>query len=74
MGANTPIEALATAYCDATMLVKPRDVLLVVADELDDDHVVPAPGAAPATYIVTVDRSNLLPIFVDREITIVSPR
>lgn len=72
--ARTSVEALVAAYRDATVLVMPQDVPRVVADDVDDDHVIAAAVAARATYIVTGDRSHLLPIGVYRAITIVSPR
>jgi putative PIN family toxin of toxin-antitoxin system len=72
--ARTSVEALVAAYRDATVLVIPQDVPRVVADDVDDDHVIAAAVAARATYVVTGDRTHLLPIGVHRDITIVSPR
>lgn len=68
------IEQLVGAYRDATGLVTPHDVPRVVADDVDDDHVVAAAVAARAHYIVTGDRAHLLPIGTHGEIAIISPR
>jgi putative PIN family toxin of toxin-antitoxin system len=71
---GTSVKELVAAYRDATVLVTPRDVPRVVTDDIDDDHVIAAALAVRASYIVTGDRSHLLPIGVHDEIAIVSPR
>ena len=62
------------AYRDATVLVTPREVPRVVADDVDDDHVIAAAVAARVQYIVTGDRTHLLPIGTYGDIAIISPR
>lgn len=61
-------------YRAATVLVTPREVPRVVADDVDDDHVIAAAVAARAQYIVTGDRAHLLPIGTHGDIAIISPR
>jgi len=68
------IEQLVAAYRDATWLVTPHDVPRVVTDDVDDDHVIAAAVAARAQYIVTGDRTHLLPIGSHGETAIISPR
>jgi uncharacterized protein len=72
--AATSVEELVVAYRDATVLVTPREVPRVVADDVDDDHVIAAAVAARAEYIVTGDRTHLLPIGTHGDIAIISPR
>ena len=68
------LEQLVAAHRDATWLVTPHDVPRVVADDVDDDHVIAAAVAARAQYIVTGDRTHLLPIGSHGETAIISPR
>lgn len=72
--AATSVEELVAAYRDATVLVSPRDVPRVVADDVDDDHVIAAAVAARAQCIVTGDRTHLLPLGAHGDIAIISPR
>ena len=72
--AATSVEELVAAYRDATVLVTPRDVPRVVADDVDDDHVIAAAVAARAQCIVTGDRTHLLPLGAHGDIAIISPR
>ena len=72
--AATSVEELVVAYRDATILVSPREVPRVVADDVDDDHVIAAAVAARAQYIVTGDRTHLLPLGAHGAIAIISPR
>jgi putative PIN family toxin of toxin-antitoxin system len=72
--AATSVEELVVAYRDATVLVTPREVPRIVADDVDDDHVIAAAVAARATCIVTGDRTHLLPIGTHGGIAIISPR
>ena len=72
--AATSVEELVAAYRDATVLVTPRDVPRVVADDVDDDHVIAAAVAARAQCIVTGDRTHLLPLGTHGDIAITSPR
>ena len=61
-------------YRDTTVLVSPREVPRVVAEDVDDDHVIAAAVAARAHFIVTGDRTHLPPIGTHGGIAIVSPR
>ena len=72
--AATSVEELVAAYRDATVLVTPREVPRVVADDVDDDHVIAAAVAARAQCIVTGDRTHLLPLGAHGDIAIISPR
>ncbi len=72
--AATSVEELVVAYRDATVLVTPREVPRVVADDVDDDHVIAAAVAARAQCIVTGDRTHLLPLGAHGDIAIISPR
>lgn len=72
--AGTSADELVAAYRDAVMIVMPREVPRVIPDDVDDDHVIAAAVAARARYIVTGDRTHLLPIGTHGEIAIVSPR
>lgn len=72
--AATSVEELVAAYRDATVIVTPREVPRVIPDDVDDDHVIAAAVAARAQYIVTGDRTHLLPIGTHGEIAIISPR
>ena len=72
--AATSVEELVVAYRDATVLVTPREVPRVVADDVDDDHVIAAAVAARAHCIVTGDRTHLLPLGAHGAIAIISPR
>ena len=72
--AATSVEELVAAYRDATVLVSPRDVPRVVADDVDDDHVIAAAVTARAQCIVTGDRTHLLPLGAHGDIAIISPR
>ena len=72
--AVTSVEELVAAYRDATVIVTPREVPRVIPDDVDDDHVIAAAVAARAQYIVTGDRTHLLPVGTHGEIAIISPR
>jgi uncharacterized protein len=72
--AATSVEELVAAYRDATVIVTPREVPRVIPDDVDDDHVIAAAVAARAQYIVTGDRTHLLPVGTHGEIAIISPR
>ena len=72
--AETSVEELVVAYRDATVLVSPHEVPRVVADDVDDDHVIAAAVAARAQWIVTGDRTHLLPLGTHGGIAIISPR
>lgn len=72
--AATSVEELAATYRDATVLVTPSEVPRVVADDVDDDHVIAAAVAARAHYIVTGDRTHLLSLGAHGRIAIISPR
>lgn len=72
--AATSVEELVAAYRDATVIVTPREVPRVIPDDVDDDHVIAAAVAARAQYIVTGDRTHLLPVGMHGEIAIISPR
>ena len=72
--AVTSVEELVAAYRDATVIVTPREVPRVIPDDVDDDHVIAAAVAARAQYIVTGDRTHLLPVGMHGEIAIISPR
>lgn len=74
LDAATSIEKLLAVYRDTTVLVTPREVPRVVVEDVDDDHVIAAAVAARARYIVTGDRTHLLPIGTHGGIAIVSPR
>lgn len=74
LASGKSIEELVLAYSDTVTLVSPREVPRVVEDDIDDDHVIATAVAAGATYIVTGDRSHLLPIGVHADIAIISPR
>jgi len=72
--AATSVEELVAAYRDATVIVTPREVPRVIPDDVDFDHVIAAAVAARAEYIVTGDRTHLLPVGTHGEIAIISPR
>jgi len=74
LDAATSPEKLLEVYRDTTVLVSPREVPRVVAEDVDDDHVIAAAVAARAHFIVTGDRTHLLPIGTHGGIAIVSPR
>lgn len=68
------VAELVEGYRDATLLVRPRTIPRVVADDLDDDHVIAASVESRAACIVTGDQAHLLPIGTHQGIAIVSPR
>jgi putative PIN family toxin of toxin-antitoxin system len=72
--AATSVEELVAAYRDVTVIVTPREVPRVIPDDVDDDHVIAAAVAARAQYVVTGDRTHLLPVGTHGEIAIISPR
>jgi uncharacterized protein len=71
---GTSIAALVAQYASLVNVIVPTIVLRVVADDVDDDHVIAAAVAARAELIVTGDRKHLLPIGSHRGIAIVTAR
>lgn len=71
---GTSIAALVAQYALLVNVIVPTIVLRVVADDVDDDHVIAAAVAARADLIVTGDRKHLLPIGSHRGIAIVTAR
>ncbi|MBI4755857.1 MAG: putative toxin-antitoxin system toxin component, PIN family [Betaproteobacteria bacterium] len=60
-----------TDYIEAIELVEPASVPRVVADDVDNDHVIAAAVAAHADLIVSGDRKHLLPLGSHQGIPIV---
>jgi putative PIN family toxin of toxin-antitoxin system len=71
---GTSIEALMAQYTALVTLVTPTSVPRVVANDVDDDHVIATAVVARAHFIVTGDRKHLLPIGSHQGIAIVTAR
>lgn len=71
---GTSVETLVAQYSALVSLVTPATIVRVVANDVDDDHVIAAAVSAQAEFIVTGDRAHLLPIGLHRGIAIVTAR
>jgi putative PIN family toxin of toxin-antitoxin system len=71
---GTDTAALVAQYTALLSLVAPASVPRVVANDVDDDHVIAAAVAAPAELIVTGDRRHLLPIGSHQGVAILTAR
>ena len=70
----TSSAALVAQYTALVWLVAPASVPRIVANDVDDDHVIAAAVAARAELIITGDRKHLLPIGTHQGIAIVTAR